>query len=351
MLIPLMVLFFILEIISQSLLYHNFDSSIIYYVYRVILILYTGILLIISMVFAVKYFLIFQRAPILDGKMSTRNKEARWNLTLLVLVSSAFVLLGMLMAILYVTLNIDGNMDNFWPFIYSLRLIELGFILAMIVTSLALMRNRVAYSLSKEDSLLDSSSSKSGLERELLPVKKATSSSTGKPSVARSGSVAARSGLAEPLMDYSNFGSAIEDDSEDGTAAKTVPMRVTASTLPGGDRPRAETGPMLDASSGEIARFEVGELAWAQYRMDGLWYAVRIQSVNGSEVEVEYVDYGLTDTLPTANVCPDHDGLLTGERLNVIKVWANERKKKRLFCFFDSFVFFRRSIADQRKKC
>jgi hypothetical protein len=68
-------------------------------------------------------------------------------------------------------------------------------------------------------------------------------------------------------------------------------------------------------------KFDIGELAWAQYRMDGLWYAVRIETVSIEDVGVEYIDYDLSDTLPPANVCPDYEGLLTGERINPIKAF------------------------------
>ncbi len=332
-LIPIMVIFFILEIISQVLLYHNYDSSIIYYVYRAILILFMALLLVISSVFAVKYFLIISRTSVLDSKMSSRNKQSRRNLTIMVLSSLVFIVLGVLMAVLYVTLSIDTNLGSFWPYIFFLRFIELGLLLTLVVTSLAMMRNRVAYTSSKEESGTSSGGrgsssqhSSSGSDRELLPMKK-EGTITSKPSVARSGSAQARAGLAEPLIDYSAFGSAVEDDSED---APRPQLRVTASTIPVSERSRTETGPLLDSVSSEICKFESGELAWAQYRMDGLWYAVRVENVSGNDVQVEYIDYDLSDTLPSSNVCPDYDGLLTGERLNPIKAFDSRPTKELL---------------------
>jgi hypothetical protein len=148
-LIPLMIVFFILELISQILLFHNFTSSTIFLVYFIVLCLYVCVLLIVAAVFSIRFFIITKRNNTVDSKMSARNKQSRNNLTIMILFSCGFVLVGLILGILRIQLNVEGDANNYWPYIFTLRLVEQGLLLSLLITALAMMRNRVAYTAGK----------------------------------------------------------------------------------------------------------------------------------------------------------------------------------------------------------
>lgn len=76
---------------------------------------------------------------------------------------------------------------------------------------------------------------------------------------------------------------------------------------------------VAESSASGAHNFKIGDLVWAQFRLDGLWYAGRIlKLLPNSELEVEYIDYKLSDTAVSASsICPDYNNLLKMENRTV----------------------------------
>ncbi len=220
----------------------------------------------------------------------------------------------------------------------------MALVLSILMTALAMMRNRIAYSTASipdspgDFELYSGSSSSGGGSGGHTSMVAGAGRSSGKKSGTRGASMRSSGKdageLGQPLMDYSGFGSAIEDDEASAEAAATTPLRITAQTVPKSERKLTEGAMpvMLDVPQPGVPAyvFQVGELAWAQYRMDGLWYAVKVESVRRDELSVEYLDYGLNDTLPLSSVCPDYNGYLTGDRLSPIKAFDSRPSEEQL---------------------
>ena len=347
MFFPCLALLFILEFVTQTLQLTNTDTVVVYQVYRAILAAYIVVLLVVAVIFAIRLFVLLRNttaSSLVDSNASVRVRLSRQHLTRLVMVSCSFVLLGLIFSVLYSTLAVDSDINVFWPFIFCLRLLEYATLFSLLMTALAMMRNRIAFQTSASASqpdgsgsvdqpmqLVGNSSTLSTLSSRSSTISSGNSSSSGpspkrplvltRPSASNSvaGSVGRAAGkeLREPLMDYSGFGSTVESEEE------ALPSRISAQTVPLSERRMTEGASLLDAPSSDSSGYEYqrGELAWAQYRMDGLWYAVRVTAVHSNEVEVDYLDYDLTDTLPSSSVCPDYNGFLTGERLNPIRAF------------------------------
>jgi hypothetical protein len=231
--------------------------------------------------------------------------------------------------------SLSSNFDVFWAYTYVVRLLEMALMLSVLMTALSMMRNRIAYSnVSLPDHGLETEMSSTeqpllarnqrGASSASTTKKSGTTSAAGasRPSSANRPPSASREGGDPPLMDYSGFGAGDQEDQDD---MATTPLRISSQTIPQSER-KLTDGPMpamLDAPSAAALAYvyQVGELVWAQYRMDGLWYAGRVDSLGKAELGVEYLDYGLSDTLPLSSVCPDFNGYLTGERLNPVKAF------------------------------
>ena len=241
-----------------------------------------------------------------------------------------------MLASLYVALPVDSDPRFYWPFIFVLRLSEAALMISLLLTALAMMRNRIAYSTATTSLHTDSDGNveirDSGTE-----TTKGMSSSDAVPLMGRNlkrgggtvrtmGRKTTNKELQQPLMDYSGFGSTVDDDSD----TTEFPADFDAGGLVRASQivKMPQTGNLLDKSGGlDNYVYESGELVWAQYRMDGLFYAARVLGVQGRELTIQYLDYDLTDTLPSSSVVPDHNALLTGERLNRIKAFDSRPSK------------------------
>ena len=325
---PALIFLVVFVIIIQALLVTNTNAFAVLLVYRLVLGLYILVLLIFAVVSAVRLLLILKNSHRVhsEGSLTSRARNSRKNLTRMVLVSCIFTALGLILSIMYLAMPVDTDSNYYWPFIFVLRLVEMFLVLSLLVTALAMMRNRIAYTASSSTRETESDSS---VHEVRDSVTEGGSESSGpmlgqnfkRASVMRGSRTSANKELAEPLMDYSGFGSTLDDED---TITRKASLKMAALSAGGVS--------LLDEDKPHDGyRYEPNELVWAQYRMDGLWYAARVEGLEKSgELRIEYLDYQLTDTMSPGAVCADHSALLTGERLNQIKAFDSRPTEEML---------------------
>lgn len=168
-------------------------------------------------------------------------------------------------------LNAEASKTGFWVLLYFERLLSVFALLPIMISFASMMKSKMLQSagvMSESSTLSASGASVDSDGQELL----------NQPLIGRgddsqeSYRASVRSSRAGSLLDEE-----MDEESEDGRAHE----------------------------------YKVGDKVWAQHRLDGLWYRGRVkQVVDKDTVEVDYVDYDVSDTVTHVCVCPDYQNFM-----------------------------------------
>lgn len=284
---------FAFQLAYTVLLLLNVDAPLAVLLYRVSLFVFLLMLLCVGLAGGIRLMILLRRATKTDSKATANRKSITRTMFV-----TCFVLFAVLMCnLLAAFLPWETDLSSFYPYSFVVRSLENAAFFFVLLAFSYMMKNRIYYVQQDSDSTF-------------VQRKKTTSK--------RRSTVSSE--LNEPLieMETPEEGSVLDSDIEEAmnnleTLGSMPPAMST--------RQRNTASSLLETSipDGQSYSFQVGDLMWAQYRLDGLWYAAKVLSLlPNSELEIEYIDYKLTDDqLPISATCPDYHNILSKENRTI----------------------------------